>query len=674
MVLPMNTRERLARESTETDSEARTTWEARVVRRGSGAVVAGATVVVHLLSPSSDPKLVRLVSDEQGEVGPIEIDVALYPAAEVSVPPGVDWSFTARTMHFAPHRPHRDILEVGPSASVAVRVVEAGSGLGVANADVSLEMGTGAVPLGNTDSRGLLVFPWAVPGGPFQLRAAARGFVPLERVELDHPPSEDREVEIRMAPEGRLRVSVLDAEQRPQADCLLDASTSWGLLGTSPASLGARTVPQHWDALQDSGSFLFPAAPCGVELTVRAWTGSGSEGRVSVTVPPSTRFAEATITLAAAKGLRIQAVDAQASPLAGVTVSLGAHLLGTTDEHGTLLADVPRTSREREFWAFKPGYAFAWVGRGSEDSDVVLRLYPEQRIGGVVVDSSALPQRLVRVSAMIGRPDEPRDVRQRRGEWMLERTSTRRTGTPASGEFALHGLPEGWCDIFVRPPKSSPFLVRDVPVGTSDLIITIPDETTLGRGKGLAFGVLVLDRRTGAPIRDAAVGAFLAQDLETKSATEGRWGRTRRDGRARLATALEGPYWIEVSADGYVPFSGSIEEYPPGEYDLEIELLPSAELEVLVRGPSGAALPGYWVSARDASLDPARFHHAQDGGLSSGPEIVTGADGIARANRMPEGPLILEVRQSPGREGDALLRHRVLLRAGERTRAELNLP
>ena len=661
-------------------SAERTTWGARVVARDGEGALADVRLRVLLLSPEAANEEVVLVSGADGEVGPIEIDPDHHPAADVQVEPGPQWAALSMTVHFAAGQPNHDVLVLGPPATLSVRVVDAASDQPVRAATVEVRDALRLVAEAACDGRGVAQIPWSAAGGPFSVRPRAEGYAAVSWGVLAGPPDADRKLELVMAPAGLLLVRVQDEVGRALGGCEVDAR----LMSQSlpPAGAEWRSTAARWGRPHEEFPvYRFSALPCEVFLVVEARTADGCVGKALVRIDASPRVAEVTLTVECDQGTSILVLDDRGEPLPGATVGIdpsaggGSSVLGATDDAGRLAATFPGPWSEVELWAVKSGYALGWQRWAPEQRQIVLQLSLEGSVAGTVVDARGRPQRLVRVTALVGERGDARGERALRGERLLRHTGGPARGTDSSGTFTLHGLGGRWVDLHVRPPKTSPFHVRDVLVGTQDLVVTIPDEATLGRERGIALTVGVFDLATGTPVSGASVTAFHTPEGQATGMLRSAGGSTTKaDGRVRLTFVEEGPYFVSVTADGYLQHKTPIVDYPVGEHAESVELRPACQLEVVLVGPSGGRIGGYWISAVDPNGAPVVFGHAEGGGYQSGNSIMTDVQGVARANRMEAGRLTLEVRDGYGPDSNVVARGQVELTLGERTKLELSVP
>jgi hypothetical protein len=657
----------------------KTTWGASIVMREDDHSVAGAALHIYLLSPNADNDVLVLVSDADGKVGPIEIEFDRHPAAEVHVEPGTQWASLTTTVHFTEGRDNHDVIALGSEASLEVRIVDALRAQPVSPASVDLYDAIRLVAEATCDTRGEARIPWVVAGGPFTVRPRAEGYVAVSWGWLAGPPESDLRLELVVAPVGVLFVRVQDESGRALENCEVGASLLSRSLPQTPGH--SEVVAARWDPPREEHPFYrFSMLPCDVFLVVHARTADGYEGKVQVKLDASPGIAETTITVERGGGTSIQVLDDRGEPLGGVTLGFDkelfgiAEVLGTTDDGGRLSVTLQELWSGGELWAFKAGHALSWQTWTPELRHVLFRMALEGSVAGTVVDSQGRPQKLVQVTPLLGQLSEEHGLRQRRGQLLVQQSGGRARGTDASGAFSLNGLGGRWIDLYVRPPKSSSFEVREVLVGTRDLVVTIPDEATLGRERGIALSVAVFDRVSGAPVSGATVTAFHAPNGQAMSLKGGRGGTTETDGRVRVTFAEEGDYLVSVIADGYVPYKSAVIDYPIGEYAINVDLAPSCELEVVLMDASGGRVGAYWISAIDRSGATVFFEHAQDGGYMSGSAIETDVQGVARANRMSTGTLTLLVHDERGETSVVLLEQTVELIAGERTKVELRLP
>jgi len=656
-------------------SAVRTTWGTRLVTRDGGRALSGVALRVKLLSPDATTEDVALVSDQDGEAGPIDLDFERHPAAEVSVDPGPQWAGFTSTVRFTAGRANHDLLELAPPAMLSVRVIDLTRDAPLPAAQVTLHDASRLVGEATCDRQGLARFPWEAAGGPFTVRASAPGFCAVTWAAFARPPSADQELELLLAPTGILRVRVQDEAGRPLSNCRVTASLVEENLGPASSVHDARVTVARWEPpSEESGAYVFSSLPCEVVLVLWAATEEGLEGKELAKIGAPPGAAEVTLTVARGEGTEIWTLDDHAAPLAGVTLGMDQESLGTTDEIGHLSLPLQESKRGQELWAFKPGYALAWQSWAPEQGKMVYRLVRENGIAGTVVDSSGRPQKLVRITPLLGAREESREERRRRGEFVVQKGGARATGTDSSGTFTLHGFSGAWADLHVRKPKSGSFEVHDVLVGTQDLVITIPDEDTLGQGQGIALSIVVTDELSGAPLSGASVVAFYVPNPQARSFEDPRSGTTRSDGMVRLTFAQQGHYLVTVSADGYVPYSAAIADYPVGEHSVEVGLALSGELEILLVDAGGVGQAGYWITALDPDGASVQFEHSEGGGRSSSSGIMSDVKGRAFANRMPGGKLTLEVREEHGRKGEALVRKEVEVIPGERVGVEMRLP
>ncbi len=652
----------------------RTTWSAHVVAREDQRPLSGVTLRVKLLSPDMVTQDLVLITDDDGRAGPIDVDYDRYPAAEVRVDPGSHWAGHFTTALFAAGEANHDVIELASPVTFSVHVIDHPAGAPLSGAGVTVRDASGIVAREVSNAEGLARFPWTAPGGPFSIGAAADGFSAVFCVELARPPSSDLEVCLLLAQKGALNVRVQDEDRRTIDGCSVTADPVEGSLPPiSPAS-SVRPVPARWDPpVEESGAYVLASVPCETILVVRAVLPDGRAGQEFARVPAPLGFADVTITIPGAAGTEVWTFDDRGATLGEVAIGAERKELGMTDESGRL--NLALQEPARELWAHKVGYALGWQPWAPGLASVIYNLAPERLTSGTVVDSSGRPQRWVRITPLLGAREEPYDARRRRGELVTSRGRANAARTDASGAFELHGLGGGWIDLHVRTPKQGSFEVEDVLVGTEGLVITIPDASTLGIEQGIALLITVRDEATGEPVKGALVTVFHAPDPASKSFKDGRTEETGADGTVRLTSAHEGHYKVAAVADGYVPFSAPITEYPIGEHAIEVRLVPAADLEVSLVNQAGIGLQGYWIRA----LGPhgvVSFEHvdSSSGGEYSQSAIITDVEGRARANRMPPGTLVLEVYDGPGGKGAALVRKEIELIAGERTEVELKMP
>jgi 5-hydroxyisourate hydrolase-like protein (transthyretin family) len=651
-----------------------TTWGAQVVERSGRRALAGVALRVTLLSPDATRQDVPLVSGADGEVGPIEIEVARYPAAEVRVDPGAHWAGTVVTVMFAAGRANHDVIDLAAPATVTMTVRDTVRDAPLPGAEVAVHDASGLVAQETCDAQGVARSKWQAAGGPFSLRPSAPGYSAVSWAELAHPPSADLGVELLLAPEGRLDVRVQDYDGHPLARCQVSANVMADAVA-SAKSHQVRAATARWNPpTEASGVYTFAALPCEAPLVLRAQTQNGLKGTALARISAATAFAEVTLMIGRAEGTVVWTLDEGGGPLGSAKLGIEEQVLGTTDEAGRAILAFQESQRARELWAFRSGYAFAWQQLAPQQLDLIYRLAREGTVAGTVVDSAGRPQRLVRIVPLLGDRNEERSTRHRRGESLVKLSGANASGTDSSGKFTIGGLVDGWIDLYIRPPKGSPFVVRDVLVGTQDMVVTLPDEETLGRKQGIALSVAVLDKASGEPVSGASVTAFHNPGGKAQSLKGGTSAKTKADGTVRLTGAEHGHYVLIVSADGYVPYAGEAVDYPIGEHRVEVELAQACELEVLLVDAGGVPQAGYWLSAVGGDGQAVPFEHVERGAQTSRDGIMTDVKGRARANRMSTGRLTLEVRTKHGREGRALLERQVELIGGERNEVELRLP
>jgi hypothetical protein len=652
----------------------RTSWSGRLVARDSGAVLEGVTVRLLLLSPDAENQEEALLSRADGEVGPLVVQFSRFPAAELTVDPGPHWAGLRRMVAFSEGQAVDELIELAPPATVSVRVVDLARKRPVAGARVTAEATAGVVASSETDATGLARIEWTARGGPFVLAATAEGFSAVSEVELQAPPAADVTYELLLAPRGVLRAYVVDQDGRRLEGARVTARLIEGALQSDAAAEGQATRAARWVApREEEGAFVFDA-PCNVFIALRAAMPDGRAGTAFAKIAPPPNAADVRITVADSNGVEVWAFDETGSPRAGVTIGLDTNELANTDESGRAVVALESSKTGGELWAFQIGRALAWQEWDAELTEVVFRVLPEATVEGTVVDSSSRPQRNVRVTPLIGPRADGRGARSRRGELVTAKLGKRSAGTDSTGAFALRALPSGHVDLLVRPPRGSPFEVRDVPTGTTDLRIELLDEVTFGRSRGIALTLTVLDADTRVPIEGAAVTVYHVPDAVTKQLTSGRTGSTARDGRVRVVFPDEGDYTARVLLEGRVPHIGDVIGYPQGEHDVEIRLESAAELHVSVVDAGNAGMSGYWVSAHRPNGETVQFAHVEQGGLSSSSESMTDVNGRIRANGMRPGTVELEVRKTYGRKGPPLVHREVELEAGGKVELTLMLP
>ncbi|MFZ5803357.1 MAG: carboxypeptidase regulatory-like domain-containing protein [Acidobacteriota bacterium] len=197
-------------------------------------------------------------------------------------------------------------------------------------------------------------------------------------------------VGIRLLPEGRLQVKVVDPAGKPQAGVpvFVDEPERWSLWspGYTTPSLLARGVT-------DSLGTLEVAAEPGT-VTVRVAAPPWAEAREEVEVPPGQRVTK-TITLTPGARCRLQVTDPHGRPLAGVTAQVTRRGQGTVWYSGQPRPVIAEGSSDRDgmmvLEPLLPGpVEITLVKAGFVKRTVNVELPPEGKdLGAVVMEPGA---------------------------------------------------------------------------------------------------------------------------------------------------------------------------------------------------------------------------------------------------------------------------------------------
>lgn len=224
--------------------------------------------------------------------------------------------------------------------------------------------------------------------------------------------------------------------------------------------------------------------------------------------------------------------------------------------------------------------------------------------------------------------------------------------TGQDGRFRIEGVPKGSYSLKVSASGWAEAEIEGVSAGGPAVRVA------LSRGLELVVTVLGPDAKpvTGATVvpEDASGREGLSIDI-TMSKTTG------ADGVARLRMQ-PGRYTIHARATGF-PVGSAVVEASSGTLTIRLEA--GGSLDVVVKGPAGAALPGAIVKVLDASGAEIREALTISNFLGSGG--VTDQDGRARRDGLLPGKVTVVVRTPDARES----RREATIAAGQTTRVEV---
>lgn len=332
------------------------------------------------------------------------------------------------------------------------------------------------------------------------------------------------------------------------------------------------------------------------------------------------------LSLRALRGKRGRIVDFAGTGLAGVQVALETTRL-QSDAQGyfELKWLDPREAFSIGFT--KEGYAMhvlPEVRLQALEEEWLITMVPQRTLNGRVIQADETTAVGVQVrlqgARMVAADLVPPLTWER---WLgLDRVTT-----DAQGEFAFEQLYEGDFRLEIRDPQDD-LLMASVraSAGQEDLLIRLgvfADSLTVFRG-------VVRAGHTKTPIENAHMhlmqtegGAFASSIADM---------RTGASGAYEIQVRQRGQAYLSLSAEGFVPWEGRIQELDGGILVQDVELLPARRLLIRVLDRESQPLAG----ARLRMMDLAGNSLAaatEDGGLQA--SVTTDAHGWATLNLLP---------------------------------------
>jgi protocatechuate 3,4-dioxygenase beta subunit len=567
----------------------------RVTRAADGRPVAGVAVQATLLpdAPHGGPAPdARAVTDGEGAYR-IELPGA-GRLVRLEVAPGPD---TTRTTL----RPDRSVaegehvvldVEVTRGVALAGTVLDA-DGRPVADAEVRAWTGAlhalgalgarhDAAPdrVVRTDAAG--AFEVVAVGPRFVLSASAPGAVPADRLHGEIPVGRRAPgLALHVSPARTLRARVLGAGDRPLARAALRAEVPRGDAGDRLTDIEGvyRAPPAAALAETDADGLAvlpgLPSATCAVEVRHdehAPWTGEHALGDPDLLV-----------RLDPGASLSGMVVDTAGAPLASARVQLASADLAldrnerraTTDEEGRFAFHGLLPDERALLSVVATGHAVRVMQSIPLAADtprqVRVILGPGFAIEGRVVDTAGAPvpgatvaiegERLIDFGGAAMSPSPT---------WEGMYHDLDRGSTDIDGRFRLGELYDGAFRVRVTHPDDPEIVARlDARSDGPPLHVVLDPDASVG----VTLAGAVRDALTGRPVTRFSLTPMVP------SGEGGLAGRSHvlRDeqGRFRVPGLEPGPMQVDVSAEGYAPWSQPLREYAVGLHVLDVALVPS---------------------------------------------------------------------------------------------------
>jgi len=274
---------------------------------------------------------------------------------------------------------------------------------------------------------------------------------------------------------------------------------------------------------------------------------------------------------------------------------------------------------------------------GSHEIRIVLQ--PEQPLAGDVVDAEGapVPDAIVRIvgDRLVDHGDV---VMSPPPTWEGRFAGLDTTRTDEQGRFRFNQLYAGLFQVQAIHPEDESLTVRiDARSGVEDLRIVLdPDARS-----GVTLVGRVRDALTGRPVDAFSITPMIPQGLGGMTGT----GHDFKDTEGSFhVTGLEpGQMMINVNAEGYAPWSGSLREFTPGEHLLDVQLLATRTLHVRVLDSMRQPVEGASLTFLDRDL---REMFVASGMSSGTTRLSTDANGEAIAMRLPADHMSVRVERS----------------------------
>jgi len=642
-----------------------------IVEAVGGEAIPDAPVRIQLFSGEGDVLNLEANTGADGIAEFISIDAVQYPGAEVSVASGEGRLGIMEVIALSQGVDNRLELRLGALPLLAIRVVEAISGKPLGGAKVHFtEEGKGILWEASVGPDGTLEHAWDGARGPFELVASLDGYAPIASVRWKVPPGGGADCELQLQRAGELHLSVVDGAGQDLSGLEVHIDAANSFLPRQTASAGELS----WETVvaeSHQSPMVISGLPKEVWFRVMAKYADSGEIIAWTKIPYGESFTDLQLEVEAASETLVSVIDAFGSPIGGARVGCGEGLSKPTDSEGHALLSSAFLMQASEVWGFQDGYAMAWRDVPPDGSSIVLVLERESVLSGVVLDQRKRPKRYVQLIPVL---DEDEGLGMSRGRTLMKLLGagmTLRTGK--QGEFRIGGLQARTLDLYVRPPKAPRFVLRGI-APVEGLVVDLPSEEDFGDKLGVAFDVTVLDDATGLPIEGATVSAFRFLSEAEPGSSEGRNGNSDEHGVATLRFAREGIFSLEVSAKDLLPGQVPRTNYPVGRYQKTLRLKGCGALSIEVVDAVGLAASSVYVSAEDENGASIEFRNADNGASWSRSVLLTDATGMAQANKMPAGALILKVWRGSGPNAEVIASKHVEIGQGMRSDAIIQLP
>ncbi len=266
---------------------------------------------------------------------------------------------------------------------------------------------------------------------------------------------------------------------------------------------------------------------------------------------------------------------------------------------------------------------------------VDLRLRPERRLAGLVVDVDGAPVEGAGISV--------------EGDRIVDLGATTMFPVPtwesqfghvtmrtlADGAFSIGNLYDGVFRLTAKAQDGGATAVVDVRSGAEDLRIVLDPDAVVG----VTLTGVARDGVTGLPVTTFGVTPMLA-------GPGGGFAGSNRDfddeeGRWRITGLDEGAILLNASCDGYAPWSGGVRTFEDGEHRIDIAFLPTRRVTFRVVDPKREPVDAT-LTFRDADGQQLMVESGPGSRMSV---LSTGEDGVAIAGGLPAARLTVTVKR-----------------------------
>ncbi|MEZ6021037.1 MAG: sigma-70 family RNA polymerase sigma factor [Planctomycetota bacterium] len=396
--------------------------------------------------------------------------------------------------------------------------------------------------------------------------------------------------ELRLVPPAKLGGHVIDPDGMPYKGAILEITSP-----TIPSNYPETHDPQV-NYIQRVGEKAVSGEDGGFEFLLQP------EGEVSLSCesPPyfterywhSIRGPKAVVQLLRGQTLPGVVVDSAGKPIEGAQLftwprpAAGCSDRKTTDRNGAFCFEGLKPENPEEFsdtryrgiLAWAPGFALQAVQPLPESGEVRIKLAPEERLRGRIVDRDGKPVSGIRVEVEGDRLVERNYVGA--SPHTLERTANMDCAVSnKDGCFSFSSLyPARFQVRAFAPGSSTQFIEAFAQSGGPDLEIVWDKQTLLG----VQVQPVVVDALSGEPIRGFTLQRCQGDDGFGVPPVPG-------SDPLRFEGIQPGRFHFSVSAEGYERVDCAEVDHPAGEEPLKVALRPLRSLQVRVHFPNGQA-------------------------------------------------------------------------------------